>query len=768
MPVPLQRWDCDADSDVEGGGLKRYDSTSSSCSDASGSESAGPSSTESYTSMSESDSGSDDGGGTGNVDLTQERLQSLHALGKVPKKELTQYAKRGLSAKRVKSAVMKPCCNCMCKLPIKLLYNLCVSFWTLTKQGQDSCLWTIQNECGGNLKKKRWFMAGYPVCRDAWAHMLGVGKHRLSRCRKTFQGRDGRSLTGPGGPAAPPAVKSASVTNFLIHLYWTAAEPMSTAILSKANEHESDEAFRQDLLQRLIDIRLMGATTQIGFNFNPSRLALRELPHGNWSNVHLLYQAHCRAKQERPASKSTFFAVSLAWRCCLRFHKKTQHSLCVTCSRLKMLIRNSKDLKSHAENSDRLLQHYFKTLKDREMYWCARERAKLHQDMLVLIIDSYDKAKVMLPRFPFQRTPKKPIYDQIRRTAMTLTGCIVHGVGIFLYLADEGMATGASWTIEVAMRSIDRAFAIAQGKNQPFPSECWIQGDNACKEVRNSYTGRWASLMCQANFFTVCGHHHMVVGHTHEDIDGVFSIVTSALNSQMDLQTPRDVQRTLINRMRPLFAKSHLVFDCEIVDTIRDWCSLMPTGACLKNCYRARKGDSEGDDTYAVPQSFTFMAREGMPGGGVGLDLDERVPRRLRSEGNSRDVFACVKASMSDQTLIQPPILVFPQSFLPATQSFFNQVNCSRLLLSASLDECRSHELSLLSNSIQQDFPHMTRGANYLKTLTDAQRQRAPPPVLKFIQAGPSAPNNLNGMQLGNRAPPPKPYKLQVVFRHGN
>eukprot|EP00435_Cladocopium_sp_Y103_P069103 s569_g32.t1 len=625
MPVPLQRWDCDADSDVEGGGLKRYDSTSSSCSDASGSESAGPSSTESYTSMSESDSGSDDGGGTGNVDLTQERLQSLHALGKVPKKELTQYAKRGLSAKRVKSAVMKPCCNCMCKLPIKLLYNLCVSFWTLTKQGQDSCLWTIQNECGGNLKKKRWFMAGYPVCRDAWAHMLGVGKHRLSRCRKTFQGRDGRSLTGPGGPAAPPAVKSASVTNFLIHLYWTAAEPMSTAILSKANEHESDEAFRQDLLQRLIDIR-----------------------------------------------------------------------------------------------------------------------------------------------FPFQRTPKKPIYDQIRRTAMTLTGCIVHGVGIFLYLADEGMATGASWTIEVAMRSIDRAFAIAQGKNQPFPSECWIQGDNACKEVRNSYTGRWASLMCQANFFTVCGHHHMVVGHTHEDIDGVFSIVTSALNSQMDLQTPRDVQRTLINRMRPLFAKSHLVFDCEIVDTIRDWCSLMPTGACLKNCYRARKGDSEGDDTYAVPQSFTFMAREGMPGGGVGLDLDERVPRRLRSEGNSRDVFACVKASMSDQTLIQPPILVFPQSFLPATQSFFNQVNCSRLLLSASLDECRSHELSLLSNSIQQDFPHMTRGANYLKTLTDAQRQRAPPPVLKFIQAGPSAPNNLNGMQLGNRAPPPKPYKLQVVFRHGN
>ena len=31
-------------------------------------------------------------------------------------------------------------------------------------------------------------------------------------------------------------MKSASVTNFLLHLYWTAAEPMSTAFLGSARE----------------------------------------------------------------------------------------------------------------------------------------------------------------------------------------------------------------------------------------------------------------------------------------------------------------------------------------------------------------------------------------------------------------------------------------------------------------------------------------------------------------------------------------------------
>ena len=33
------------------------------------------------------------------------------------------------------------------------------------------------------------------------------------------------------GPSSRPALKSASVTNFLVHLYWSAAEPMPTGLL---------------------------------------------------------------------------------------------------------------------------------------------------------------------------------------------------------------------------------------------------------------------------------------------------------------------------------------------------------------------------------------------------------------------------------------------------------------------------------------------------------------------------------------------------------
>ena len=114
-------------------------------------------------------------------------------------------------------------------------------------------------------------------------------------------------------------------------------------ILSKTSEkvNAGDSQLRDELLQQLIDCRLMGPSCQLSFNGDPSRLSIRELPHGCWSSVYLLYRAHCQTYQEQPASKSTFFAVSQQWRCCMRFHKKTQHAVCATCARLKMAIKHA-------------------------------------------------------------------------------------------------------------------------------------------------------------------------------------------------------------------------------------------------------------------------------------------------------------------------------------------------------------------------------------------------------------------------------------------
>ena len=46
----------------------------------------------------------------------------------------------------------------------------------------------------------------------------------------------------------------------------------------------------------------------------------------------------------------------------------------------------------------------------------------------------------------------------------------------------------------------------------------WIQSDNTVKEVKNSLSGVMMSALITARYFDECGHHHLPVGHTHEDI----------------------------------------------------------------------------------------------------------------------------------------------------------------------------------------------------------------------------------------------------------
>lgn len=69
-----------------------------------------------------------------------------------------------------------------------------------------------------------------------------------------------------------------------------------------------------------------------------------------------------------------------------------------------------------AKLSAQLLHHYAVQWKDRQIYWMCRSRSRTEKDLLTCIIDSYDRGKVMLPRFPPGRTPKSSVYDSLKRT----------------------------------------------------------------------------------------------------------------------------------------------------------------------------------------------------------------------------------------------------------------------------------------------------------------------------------------------------------------
>lgn len=156
-----------------------------------------------------------------------------------------------------------------------------------------------------------------------------------------------------------------------------------------------------------------------------------------------------------------------------------------------------------------------------------------------------------------------------------------------------------------------------------------------------------------------------------------------------------------------------------------------------------------------------------MPAGGVGLAKDERVPPRLRSQGNGRDVFAMIKGNMSDASLIQPPLLVWPESLVGDVERFWNNINSTQQVLHSMLDDTRVDELRLLADQIEADYPHMSRAVQYYRSLMDHRRPRKPYEQLCFVEAGPQAAARVGQVQLGERPPPPRHHKLEVVFHHG-
>ena len=65
---------------------------------------------------------------------------------------------------------------------------------------------------------------------------------------------------------------------------------------------------------------------------------------------------------------------------------------------------------------DKLLAHYTCQYRDRQIYFAARNRSACEKDLLCIIVDSFDKAKLSLPKYPYARTPKRTIYENTLRT----------------------------------------------------------------------------------------------------------------------------------------------------------------------------------------------------------------------------------------------------------------------------------------------------------------------------------------------------------------
>lgn len=230
---------------------------------------------------------------------------------------------------------------------------------------------------------------------------------------------------------------------------------------------DSEQA-RTQLLQHMMDQVLEGPTTRLMSHFDPTSLAERELPPGTWGGVFLLYQAHCLASNEKCASKASFYAISKPWRRVLKFRRKSQHSTCSVCDKIRARMRHAKSFAQNVKAADELLGHLALVWRCREVYWSARQQSRSGDEMLTLICDGFDRSKPLLPRWGRGQTPKNSVCERVPRTGMQLSAVIAHGFGVVIFLSEEHVSCGGSYTWETLLFTINLVWKQCRKSGRSF------------------------------------------------------------------------------------------------------------------------------------------------------------------------------------------------------------------------------------------------------------------------------------------------------------
>lgn len=251
-----------------------------------------------------------------------------------------------------------------------------------------------------------------------------------------------------------------------------------------AHDLSTKEA-RENLLKALVDSALESDLARGVIRRGPENLPRRWLPHGHYHDLYTLYCAHQVTADEKVASTSTFYRVlsDSGWKKIIKFSPPSSHSKCAICAKLRSKIQHCKGIAEQTEASDKLLRHLAGQFADRACYHECRSRAKTTGDILCLITDSMDKSKYALPRYHRGMTPKD--LANTSRPSLEVTTTMVHGVGIFTYLADENQSAGSNWVLETLNRSLQHTWNRFQKAGKPVPGILKIFADNTPKESQS-------------------------------------------------------------------------------------------------------------------------------------------------------------------------------------------------------------------------------------------------------------------------------------------
>jgi hypothetical protein len=286
---------------------------------------------------------------------------------------------------------------------------------------------------------------------------------------------------------------------------------------NKGTKHR--EMFAAAWLKRYA--RMIG--DQLPFGDSHSETEIR-LPFGNKKMVYEAYHQSINedpTKLLNPCSYDEFVGMwknrqDLKHVKCAKF--KPGFAKCDTCDRFSEQLKKKLDPIAKDQVELELRTHIQEERLEREQYYIARAKAADRSDKyLSIIIDSMDQKKTCVPYF--LNPPKCLGSDYFLKTK--LTSAIVHGHGTYHFWSSPEIKHDTNLSLECLRRTLLKY----QQEKRGLPPVLYLQLDNAPDNKSKRFLA-FIGYLIEKKVFKKIKVSYLIVGHTHEDIDSLFSAIS--------------------------------------------------------------------------------------------------------------------------------------------------------------------------------------------------------------------------------------------------
>lgn len=230
----------------------------------------------------------------------------------------------------------------------------------------------------------------------------------------------------------------------------------------------------------------------------------------------------------------------------MRIRFQSHHSKCSQCLRHKLIIRKLGHCPpARRAQYDELQRHLSRQLADRRVYWYHRAQSRLDSvspcpQLLSCILDSMDMAKYAWPKSHIMNAKE---FASWARPRMACTTLLVHGHLSLTVLTHHCISTNSSRTAEILSHGMSK---LAHERRIDFRQiVLHIQADNCSKECKNNCLLRHCAWQVALRRLKATQISFLISGHSHEDIDSLFSNLRAWLSQFPELPTPESFRDCL-------------------------------------------------------------------------------------------------------------------------------------------------------------------------------------------------------------------------------